>query len=697
MSSNQANMFAAPEDPAQLVAWLERKRDRGRKGMAEEQMRLNLAYMLGKQWVAWDRVNGRFRAPTQNPHDPQATVRVTVNKVGSIVEHFIARLLRSAPEPQCRPVTDDDNDMGAARAATRILLHEMYRLQWPLLLMDTYFWAVPLGYAYAKITWDPDQGRPVTIEGDVREGEVALDVVPAFELAVDPGAKTMATARWAVHSVAMTKEDVWERYGIVPAGTDPARTLADDVAALNDTTRSGIQHPEDQVLVHQFWMLPCRAAPKGMVVTWAGKTILEPAKDFPYSHGRLPFVQVSLLPGIGRREGRTWVTDLVPLQADYNDARSREATLRRTITPKLTAPAGSINPRNITTRADLVLFNPVGEPPRWTVPDSGWVAQHETAMNRVDAEMGDRAGQSDVSSGKAPGASMAAAAILALQEADDTKMANSARLLAEYVREVGWHMLQLVRQFWTEERNIRVWSEAGTLEVVQLRGANITDHVDVHVEAESALPRSKAARVQLGMDLLGSGLPGTPASPFKDWRDFIRMLDLPGTDFVVDSLDIDAKRANRENGDLIQGLVRKAEMWDDHAVHIAEHERLRKSEMYDEIDRRADTGDPEAIKIRDTIDAHITVHYQLLNPALGFAPPPGVDGRDQQSAKPEGSSEYADPLTGQVGADTGMGTGGSPSALSGTEVGKRAGIGGPGEPGRVPGVSVDQQAASMGA
>lgn len=199
------------------------------------------------------------------------------------------------------------------------------------------------------------------------------------------------------------------------------------------------------------------------------------------------------------------------------------------------------------------------------------------------------------------------------------------------------------------------------------------------------------------MDLLGSGLPGTPASPFKDWRDFIRMLDLPGTDFMVDSLDIDAKRANRENGDLIQGLVRKAEMWDDHAVHIAEHERLRKSEMYDEIDRRADTGDPEAIKIRDTIGAHITVHYQLLNPALGFAPPPGVDGRDQQSAKPEGSSEYADPLTGQVGADTGMGTGGSPSALSGTEVGKRAGIGGPGEPGRVPGVSVDQQAASMGA
>lgn len=692
----EQDAFTAPSDERALTAWLDRKLAAGRKSIAENEMRLNLAYTLGKQWVVWDGSANRFRAVQQDPRSPNAVVRVTANKIGGIVEHFIARMLKSLPEPQCRPVTDDDSDVAAARVGTRILLHELYRTDWQTLLLDLLFWTVPLGYSYLQVSWDAEAGTTIAGADDVTRGDIALSVVPAFELAVDPDAKTMTEARWAIRTVSMTKEAAWEKYGKVPAGGAPVRTLADDVRALAtaSATTGARDDRGDTLAVHQMWMVPCRAAPDGMVVTWSGTTVLD-RTPFPYQHRRVPFIQLDLLPGIGQRAGRTWVTDLVPLQTDYNDARSREATLRRTIVPKLTAAAGSINPKNITTRADIVVYNPVGEPPRWTVPDSGWVAQHEAAMNRADLEMGDRAGQTDVSSGKAPSSSMAAAAIIALQEADDTRMAVSAKLLASFIREAGWHVLQLVKQFWTEERRVRTWSEANTLEVAQFSGSDLTDHLDVHVESESALPRSKSARVQLAMDLLGSGLPGTPASPFADWRDFIRMLDLPGTDFMVESLDVDTKQAGRENSDLMQGFIREVHLWDNHPVHIAEHERLRKSELYDEIERQAALGDPQAVQVKEAIDAHLTVHYQLVNPGVAYQPPPGIDGQALQDVSPD-KQLYGDPLS-RGAAPSDAATSGGASALSDTTVGDRAGIGGPGNPGPVPGVSVDEQAASMGA
>lgn len=716
--AGKSSEFLVPPDEKQLLEWLEKKRSTGSPRMPDIQMKMNLAYVLGQQNIVWDSGRKMFLRPEQNPDDPNAPIRLPINKIAGIMEHFIARLTKNAPEPQARPVTDDDNDVGAAKAATRILLHELDRLDWEVIVVLLYFWVVPLGWAFLQVTWDPEAGDLAgTIDGEngedpeeLMEGEIDLDIVPAFELAIDPNAMSMHQAKWACRTKSMTREAVWETYGVeVPASKDGSaeRSLVDDVYSLMDAG-SPQGDASNTVRVHQMWMKPCRAAPDGLVVTWCGSTILDPSKPFPYHHGRLPFVEWDLLPGIGNREGRTWVTDMLPMQADYNDARSREASLRRTLVPKFTAPIGSIDRRRIGTRADIIEYAPVGEKPSWDIPDSGWMAQHENSMNRADMEMGDRAGQSDVSSGKPASASMPAAAILALQEADDTKLAVTAKLLARSVKETGWQILQLVRQYWTEDRKVRTWSEAGTLEVKQFNGSDVEKQLDIHVESESALPRSKSARVQLAMDLLAIGPPGTPMSPFNDWRDVFRLMDVPGTDFMVQSLSGPAKQATRENDDLLQGVVRKVELWHNHLSHIAEHERERCGETYDAIARRAEAGDPEAIQIKAGYDAHVMAHYEmygaqqmgLQQPAPAGPPegaegeaPPGTDTTPNDPAQ----QEYLDPLTGKPPDPLAVAAGQQPSALANSTVGQRAGIGGAGQPGRVPGISADQQAASMGA
>lgn len=682
--------YVVPTEKDQLIPFLERRRREASNRSNDVQLRINLAYMLGYQTVLWDPASHRLRrARPVNADDASPPSYVTVNKIGGICERTISKLTKNVPVPECRPVSNEDDDVSAARVGSRILDHEMHRMNWEDLLTRLYFWVLPCGWGYLYSCWDSDLGGYVGRyeERDLNQGEVRLEVVPPFELIVDPNARIFEEARWCIRTQVMTKEAAWETYGKDLSSAEPGRTLAEDVSSLAaGATQRGSTPAGDFILVHQFWLRPkTKARPEGMVVTWAGNEFLEPPKPFPYEHGTLPFIQFDLLPGQGTADGRTWVGDLVAVQKDYNDARSREATLRRLMVPKLVGPAGSIDPARWGSKLEYIPYNPVGAPPSWMIPDNRWAYQHEQAMQRADQEMGERAGQAEVSQGKAP-AGAPAAAILALQEADDTKLAVSAKQLAKGVGQVGIQVLGLVRQFWTEQRMVRTWSEDGRLEVARFSGANVAEQLDVHVSSESALPRSKSARAQLVMDLADRKI-------LTDPRYILRLLQLPGTDWLMEEIDLDTKQADRENERLLGGETVEVAPWHNQATHQIAHDRLRKTVDYERA----------TPQIRAVIDAHCEVHMQVLQGQMGQPTPlgtahmPGMvqqfgGGAEAGPGRGRGP-EYLDPMTGQPSNPLDRAAG---MALPAADLARNAGIGKPGLPGQVPGISRDQQAAAIG-
>ena len=346
-------------------------------------------------------------------------------------------------------------------------------------------------------------------------------------------------------------------------------------------------------------MLPCRAAPKGVVVTWCGQTILEGPTDFPYNHKRLPFVQWNLLPGMGRREGRTWLDDLIPLQADYNDARSREAAIRRTLTPKLVGANGSIDTSRLSSRVEFLGYNPgMGDKPTLMIPDSGWMAQYESSMNRAQSEMSDRAGESSMQISRA-----SAAAIMALQQINDTKVYVSQRLLTDAIEETSWHVLELVKQFWTEERMVSTYSEIGQLEIAHFSGSDIDHQLDIYMNVEMGEKQSKAATISLGMDLW-------KAKVITDPRHLLRLLQVPDASFLADEFNVDARQAQRENQLLMQGIQVVLHDFDNHGIHIIEHDIERKSEDFEKIEAQARAGDPQATTVVAAFNAHVDAHKQ---------------------------------------------------------------------------------------
>lgn len=686
-----AKNFVVPTDKKKLVGWLNEKKNQGRPIMPYNQMKLNMAFVLGYQWVTWDHRMRAYRRPTIDIQDPNTPVRISSNKIGGYVERTIAKLTKAVPEPQCRPVSDNDDDVDAARVGTRLLEHELMRLHWSAELQRFLFWPCTLGYGYMHPWWDASAGDVLDAgnddvdslsDGAVFEGEIKLDIVAPFELNVDPSALTMADARWCVRTTTMTREAAWEKYDVALAGGG-ARSLTHEVQALGSTGQVDPAHPaEEWVNVYQFWMKPCKAAPQGCVITWAGNEILEQQMKFPFDHGQLPFVQCDLIPGFSR-EGRTWVNDLIPLQTDYNDTLSREATIRRQLTPKYIGAVGQIDPQRVTSRVEVLTYVPgiVAAPPTLEMPSAQWATQFEMGMARDQNDMGERAGVNEASSGKAA-STAPAASIMALQETDDTKNFLTATSLATFVQDLGSQILQLARQFWEEERTVRVWSDDNTLMAYRYMGADIDESLDVHVSAESALPQSKAARAQMFFEL---------AKMFPnafDIQTMMNLLEVPGVDLVTADLDVDTRLQWREISDLLDGGEPEVKPFHNHTIHLKILNTFRKSLDYLLL--------PALDQAR--FDAHAAVHEMLVLRQQGVniqTPNPIMD----QASMDQANSVYNGPGNGNASEpNPGPGNGGSPpaSAMNDNGIASAAGIGGTGEPGYVPGTPIDQQAAAQG-
>lgn len=686
-------------DDLRMISWARRMMDEGH-GLPEREVYQNLAFMLGHQWVEWDVRQRRLEQPRVRRGDPNAPVRITVNKMGALVERVISRLTKSFPMPECRPVTEEEDDIGSAKVGTRILQSEMNRLQFDVILPRLYFWVMPLGWSFVHVYWNPSKGSFVgsdEVTGDtVLEGEIDMDVVPGVEMKVDPNARTWRDVRYCVRTAGLTRAAIYEQYGVtkLTGETAPIRAIADDLFKLSDgqvgnaDAERQAKVKAERLAVHQIWVKPGgRAYPKGLVMTWCGSTILELLTEYPYDHGELPFVPFSLLPGLGHPEGRTWMGDLRSMQRDYNDARSREATIRRTLVPKLLAARGQIDPSRLTSRVEVVDYAPTGPEPKWMVPDGRWMSQFESAMQRSNSEMGDRAGQGEASQGQSA-AGAPAAAILALQEADESKLAISAKELSQSIERLGWQVLMLVRQFWDEERLVRTWSEDDRLQIARFRGSDLPRQLDVHVSSESQLPKSKAARAQLALDLWDRHIMTDPAQ-------FIRLLEVPGIGFLQEDFDRATRQAEREYSKIMTGTPVDPQDWHEHQVHIARHKQDMSTEEYEDADPMIQQGMQQHLK-----EHYMWLQYQTtgqLPPGLaggGNIPGPAGGGGEEMGnmpANPHGDNPaYLNPMTGRP-PDT---LAGEPSAL--TMNPPPSLIGGPGQQGAVPGVSADTQLARTG-
>lgn len=251
-------------------------------------------------------------------------------------------------------------------------------------------------------------------------------------------------------------------------------------------------------------------------------------------------------------------------------------------------------------------------------------------------------------------------AIAFLQEQDDSILAGAFDSLEEGIEKVAHLTLGYVQQFWTIPRMLKTVGNDGAFDVLTLKGSDLRGNNDIRVEAGSSLPTSKAAKMAFIMDLMKMQF----IPPDKG----LQLLEMGGVQKLYENIQRDAKQAQRENtkmaaateeqvqtytqgiameqqtnpekyfdpftgqpkgpvgvdGMPLMPLIVPVNKWDNHEIHIEEHNNYRKSAAYDALD---DTQ-------KNLYEEHVNQHVEMLvvgsMGAGGIAPVAGPEGPEAQ-------------------------------------------------------------------
>ena len=618
-----------------LVADLEKKFNDARQARLpfERQWYVNMSFYAGKQWVVWapNTANGLTRLYT--PPAPPWRVRLTSNKIRPIIRKEMAKILKEKPIAYVQPATTDEEDIQAARAAEKLNEHLTEVLNIHNELKRAVFWMVLTGVGFIKDWWDPEEA-----DFDGKPGSIKLEKISPFHILIpNPETEELERQPWVIHTIAKDVEEASDEWGVK---LEPDASSNSGLIEHKFTKAIGLQESnyKKQVAIKEMWYKPCKKYPEGAVITWANGKLLQEYEGWPFQHGQYPFTKLEHIPA-GRFYSTSVIEDLIPLQKEYNRTRSQIIEAKNRMSkPQLVAARGSVDPGKMTSEPGLVIEYTPGFQPPTPLPLQNLPSYVLQELDRTQIDMNDVSSQHEVSKGQTPPNVEAATAIAYLQEQDDTVLSMSIESKEQAIQQLSRHVLSHVQQFWNIERTFTVGGNSSELEVMSFSSASIQGAVDLRIQPGSAMPQSRAAKQAFLIELFDKGaLP-----PDR----LLRYLELDETQRMYEEAQIDSRHAQRENLKLSQGERLNDDpddplagygpnTWDNHEIHIMEHNNYRKRAEYELLPR----------EVKQIFQFHVAAHEQALQAQQMqqdmMGPEEDVEGEEPPQEEPEPGGEGA--------------------------------------------------------
>jgi hypothetical protein len=225
----------------------------------------------------------------------------------------------------------------------------------------------------------------------------------------------------------------------------------------------------------------------------------------------------------------------------------------------------------------------------------------------------------------------AATAIAYLQERDDNYLSPTFASIEEGLSQVARTSLALAAEYWTSERTVKIVGTNNSFSAEMFKGSDISSGTDIKIEAGSALPTSKAAKQALVMDMMKMGMippedglklldittisaytdvKGTRPDELRAQRENIQFKNLTQMDLMQYNQQYqmkvsmgDPSTVDPTTGQQLEApSIIPVNKWDNHAVHVQEHDVFRKSPAYDML---SDVSKAE-------LNKHINMHEMAL-------------------------------------------------------------------------------------
>lgn len=548
--------------------------------------------------------------------------REVYNHIAPILETRLAKLGRVKAKAQVRPATSDDEDVASASLATKLIDAVCKENDFSSQLALANSWSEITGSAFFKVTWDAEKGHALDASGEIKEGDVTITLCPPFEIFPEDIAITDIDKQSSVmHAKVLTTKEVKRIWGKDVKGGE-VNVFSFDNAQVGggfgytaSVPKIVSEKREDSVTVIEKYEAPTHEYPNGRLIIVAGDTLLYQG-DMPYLNGEdgtrgYPFAKQVCIDNLTNFFGTSVVERIIPVQRAYNTVKNRKHEfMNRMAVGVMAVEDGSVDTDSLEEEGlppgKVVVYRQGSTPPIMLSPTqvpSEFSREEEKLLN----EFVMISGVSEVTTySQVPANVASGTAISLLLEQDDTRIALTADSLRESIKHISKQVLRLYRQFAKVPRVKRITGDNGDVEIASFCAGNI-DSEDIVFDTISDIEDTLSARRAMVYDLLKLGL-------FADENGKLnastkaRLFEILGFGNWEDGRsndEIHRKKALKENMELEKKDV-PVDVYDDHALHIAEHVRMCVSTKC--VSDKA---------VRDRVANHIAKHTELASLAKG--------------------------------------------------------------------------------
>jgi len=621
------------------------------------QWAINKAVRIGQQYARFDGGQARTGAARKNSKN---RVRLSVNVIHPVVQTFIALLLKTKPALYVMPATGDIDDRDRAKVAEKILDHEWRANGMDSQLVALAGWLFETGAAFTETWWDPtsggiqeakdEQGNPLY---DPDSGKLLVDkngkplryalgrtriaTVPPFQITADLNAMTWDEINWVNRGRMMPLSEIRRRWWwgqfVNPEPFDVNNSVESQFNRLTAANSSGdfgtLQGRSEWARVNTCYVRPGQRVGDriyedgALIIECQGMGHIEriPFEDAPGYDPQVdwnPFTMFRCY-----EVGRFWpmgvIDNVWPINKEINRLESGIMEwVGTSVYPKWLLPSGcGVTDKQLTREAgEKVRYNQTAGPPKMVdmPPLPATVMQ---MLQHMHENVDTVSSQHGPSRGQAPSNIKSGIGLSLLQEQDATDMGPITTLFEGSLAQLGRQILLRDSQFWKEDRLVRVMGKNRQIEVFRFSSADLGGNVDVHVEAGSGLPKSKAAQQSYAKVLVELGL-YSPMIPDQR-RKLLQIMETGDVGEVFDTSK-DRRRAQFENDLMVKGLVMPQPAWyEDGDAHLQEHIDFMKGDIYEKA--KAENPQVEAF-----FQMHLMMTFQNMSQLGGQSAMPGLGG-----------------------------------------------------------------------
>lgn len=571
---------------------------------------LNHAYLLGKQWLWWNNSDKRIEEMPKSGDRIQATFDRLLGNTNTIM----AKALQKDLHFDVNPTAADDATILGARTAAAVLEATRMQHDWEHLREQNLRAAWEGGSSAIAVEWDPTAGR--NIGDNLYEGDTIETVLNITEFVVEPGTRHAERSRYWIKAQAIPPFEVQARYHMEDA---PAADATASMSPFNQRLMETELVPLTLVLT--YYERPNDLCPAGRVAVVVDNKFVEGPKAWPFPFkDHLNIALVRETPIEGKWLGMTKLSIARPVQAMLNAAMSNVIEHL-----KLVGNARMVIPQS---SADLVnelddipgapvFYSDGGTQPNYMSPPQmpSWINElPATLMAQID----DITGVHAISRGATPmNAPDSGYGLSILAEQEDTPIGRLIKETAIAWSKVGTMELQIFEANVSESRKaVVVRTPSAPPQTIKWTGKDLMGQTQAEIPTDAIMPRSRAAMQQFAEKMLQMGM-------IQSLPQLATIAELPGASDIIQAVQPDVSKAQRENHAFAEGRALLVATFDDDDIHIKQHTDFAKSPRYEAMSRPDQTNFLNHIKAHEVSAAHKAANAVArgnIAPALAGAP-----------------------------------------------------------------------------